>query len=201
MGSRLPRPRGSPRPSALLARSPELRRKRPGQPPHAPGAAPRNRSPDKCRNADVKPAELTLGQLENAVQCLINKCRQQRGRSKLKSESALSRAAVRHSQTMRETGCFDHICSGEQDLSGRVHSTSYLPCNCNWRIGENIAWGEKKNGKAAAITKAWMNSPPRKKHILSRSFEQVGVGVVRGSPVAAGDRSAASYTMVFGVRD
>ena len=173
----------------------------PGAVPQTAGVVPIAGVAAKCRHAKEKPGDLTLGQLEEAVECLVNRRRKQRGRSSLKEKTAVSLAAARHSRKMLATGCFDHICSGEPDLTERLHSTSYLPCNCTWGAGENLAWGRAKLGRPTAIVKAWMKSKKHRANILTGDFEHVGVGAARGRPGNAAQESSATYTMVFGFRN
>ncbi len=173
----------------------------PGAVPQSAGVVPIAGVAAKCRHAKERPADLTVNQLEEAVECLVNKRRKQRGRSSLKEKSALSLAAARHSLRMLASGCFDHICAGEPDLTGRLHATSYLPCKCTWRAGENLAWGRAKLGTPTAIVKAWMKSKKHRSNILTGDFEHLGVGAARGRPGNATQKSSATYTFVFGFRN
>lgn len=155
------------------------------------------RAADKCRHADQKPAQLKPGQAEAAVKYLVNKRRVSRGRSALKEKGSVSKAAARHSGHMISTGCFDHDCPGEPDLSGRVHSVGYLPCNCSWQLAENIAWGDGRHGSAKRIVKSWIASPGHRRNILTARFTDIGAGFLHGRPGSA-TRSSAMYTLVLG---
>jgi uncharacterized protein YkwD len=100
---------------------------------------------------------------------------------------------------MQRHSCFAHQCPGEKDLVGRIHATSYLPCNCTWRVGETLAWGARGQGTPQAIVKAWMHSPPHRHVLLDRQLRNVGVGLVWGSPSNPGAK-AATYTADFGYK-
>ncbi len=99
---------------------------------------------------------------------------------------------------MQKTDCFDHVCPGEAQLTGRYQRADYLPCNCSWGAGENIGWGAGGKGSPRKIVKAWMNSPPHRANILG-SFEHAGAGVRWGSPNHRGSH-AGTYTLDFGYK-
>lgn len=152
----------------------------------------------KCANANIRPGALSLVKLERAVECLVNQRRRFRGRSRLKSKASISNAAARHSRVMVRKNCFAHTCSGELDLSGRLHSVNYLPCNCTWQAAENIAWGDAWRGTARNITRSWMRSPTHRRNILTRTYQHAGVGVTRGRPGRPNSDASATFTLVFG---
>ena len=63
-------------------------------------------------------------------------------------------------------------------------------------LAETIGWGAGSLATPAAIVQAWMQSPPHRAVIMGRRFNEVGLGVVAGSPSGAGD--AATVTADFG---
>jgi len=151
-----------------------------------------------CTDADTQPQDLTVEAAQRAIQCLLDVERNQHGMSGLAANNALSDAAQRHSTHMVENSCFAHECPGELGLILRIKTAGYLDGVLSWAVGENIAWGQTVVGTPASIVKSWMNSPPHRANILNSDFEDVGVGVALGSPDAAGDSSAATYTANFG---
>lgn len=122
------------------------------------------------------------------------------GLGNLDAQNELKQAAKRHTAQMLSIGCFAHLCPGEPDLVGRVTSAGYLPCNCNWSVGENLAWGVGKHGSPAAIVDAWMASPGHRGLILTASMREVDVGVRSGKP-GGPNAAAATYTADFGYRN
>jgi uncharacterized protein YkwD len=152
-----------------------------------------------CDGADRGPRKISRAEARRAIVCVINNKRQAHGVPSVKVTKPLQKAGGRHSRAMLASNCFDHQCGGEPPLTSRVHSTSYLPCNCSWGLGENIAWGRKSRGSPAKIVDAWMNSPPHRSTLLSGSFRHVGIGVKWGSPWNSG-MSAATYTADFGYK-
>lgn len=165
----------------------------------APATPSRAASPGRCSNASVSGVRLRPEQAAKAVRCLINKHRDNHGLNSLRANQALREAAKRHTDKMVESGCFEHQCSSEPDVVGRVTSAGYLPCNCSWKVGENIGWGEKGESTPAAIVKAWMKSPEHRAIILTDGFQHVDVGVEAGKPGQVHVR-AATYTADFGAR-
>jgi uncharacterized protein YkwD len=152
-----------------------------------------------CRAADAQPGELTRGQARDAVLCLINSRRATRGKGRLDEKPRLRSAAAHHTRLMRHRGCFAHECPGEKDLVGRIQEAGYLPCNCSWGVGENLAWGEHEGSTPRAMVKAWMRSRGHRRNILDGAYEHIGVGVEWGAPSRSGAR-AATYTTDFGYK-
>jgi uncharacterized protein YkwD len=153
----------------------------------------------KCAWAKRGPRSVSRKQARRAVVCEINKKRRNHGLRRVRAKSALRKAGKRHSKYMQRRGCFAHQCPGEKDLVARIHDTSYLPCNCSWRVGETLGWGDKGEGTPRAIVKAWMQSSPHRQVLLDRRLKNVGVGLVWGSPSNPRSR-AATYTADFGYR-
>jgi uncharacterized protein YkwD len=157
----------------------------------------------KCRAKTALPESVSTAKAENSVLCLLNKERSKRGLPKLERQGELDRASFDHSQLMVNSGCFAHDCPGEPNLFQRLVSAGYLTGLGNllrWGYGENIAWGSGELGTPKSIVKAWMNSEGHRENILNRDFEQIGVGLVWGSP-AGGSLAAATYTTDFGYRN
>jgi uncharacterized protein YkwD len=152
-----------------------------------------------CRWADKGPGHVSTKHARHAVVCAINKQRRKHGSHGLDTKRALRKAGKRHSKYMKSHRCFSHQCPGEADLVGRINRTSYLPCNCTWRVGETIAWGARGRGTPHAIVRAWMHSSAHRHILLDRGLKQVGIGLVWGSPSNPGAR-AATYTADFGFK-
>jgi uncharacterized protein YkwD len=155
----------------------------------------------QCKGGDRAPSALSKDQAERAVLCLINRQRQSRGMGRLDRESSQAKAARKHTKHMIRKRCFSHQCAGEPDLVSRIERTSYLPCNCYWGVGENLAYGERREGTPRGMVQAWMDSPPHRANILNRRYEHIGIGVVWGTPGIGRHRGSATYTTDFGYRD
>jgi uncharacterized protein YkwD len=153
----------------------------------------------KCRWAHAGPRRVSRRHARHAVICKINKKRHRHGLKGVDSRRALRKAGGRHSKYMQRHNCFAHQCPGERDLVGRIHATSYLPCNCTWRVGETLAWAAKGRGTPSAIVRAWMHSPAHRHVLLDGQLKNVGIGLIWGSPSNPGAR-AATYTADFGYK-
>ena len=153
----------------------------------------------KCKWAHRGPRHVSRRHARHAVVCQINKKRHRHGLNGVASKHALRKAGKRHSKYMQRHNCFAHQCPGERDLVGRINATSYLPCNCRWRVGETLAWAAKGGGTPSAIVRAWMHSPAHRHVLLDGQLKNVGIGLIWGSPSNPGAR-AATYTADFGYK-
>lgn len=110
---------------------------------------------------------------EKEVFDLINKQRTQNGLSPLKENSELQRVARIKAQDMVNNNYFSHTSPtyGSPFDMMKSFKISYNTA------GENIA-GNSSNSDAVT---AWMNSSGHRANILNSSFNQTGIGVVKGS--------------------
>ncbi|MEV2216562.1 CAP domain-containing protein [Streptomyces sp. NPDC050997] len=104
---------------------------------------------------------------------LVNQERAKVGCSALSANSALSELAEDFSDAMAKEGFFDHT-----DPSGATPWDRAAKAGITDLGGENIARGQTD---AAAVMKAWMNSPGHKANILNCDYKTLGVGVHLGS--------------------
>jgi uncharacterized protein YkwD len=153
----------------------------------------------RCSGADRPAARMASPKAERLTLCLLNKQRGKHGLKRLRRQKNQERAASRHNRRMVRRGCFSHECPGEPDLVGRLTKAGYLPCNCSWMVGENIAWGSGSHGSPRRIVASWMKSAGHRENILNPRFEHIGVAVTPGSP-GGGHRDAATYTTDFGFK-
>ena len=110
---------------------------------------------------------------EKEVFELINKQRTQNGLSPLKENTELQRVARIKAQDMVNNNYFSHTSPTYGSPFDMMKSFKIIYNTA----GENIA-GNSSN--SSAVT-AWMNSPGHKANILNSSFNQTGIGVVKGS--------------------
>lgn len=154
----------------------------------------------QCKGGDARPAKLSDKRASKAVLCLVNKERRGHGLRPLRRQAAQAKAARKHNDRMVRTNCFSHRCPGERDLVGRLTAAGYLPCNCSWGVGENIAYGSGRYGTPRNIVDVWMRSSGHRANILNGAFEHIGVAVASGTPTAGRSRDAATYTTDFGYK-
>ena len=154
-----------------------------------------------CLDADRTPTVDNAVALRNATLCLLNEERASRGLKPLKANTALRRAAQKHSRRMVQEGFFDHVSPGGSTLISRVkRGTSYLSGALKWSLGENIAWGCGHLATPGETVEGWMGSAGHRRNILNRRFHHIGIGVAIGAPEDATGGPAATYTTDFGSR-
>ncbi len=152
-----------------------------------------------CAGANALPALSGIPAAKAATLCLLNQERASRGLAALSSEPALDRAATAYSQAMVQQRFFDHVSPGGQTIGDRF--AGYFGSSGGWRMGENIAWGEGSLATPAAAVRGWMASPGHRESILDGAFEDIGVGIVGGSPRGSSPAISATYTTEFGAKD
>ena len=139
--------------------------------PIYPGASSQGNSSNTNNNTGTYLTSMNNDEKE--VFELINKQRTQNGLSPLKENSELQRVARIKAQDMVNNNYFSHTSPtyGSPFDMMKSFKISYNTA------GENIA-GNSSN--SSAVT-AWMNSPGHRANILNGSFNQTGIGVVKGS--------------------
>lgn len=153
-----------------------------------------------CAVASRVPDPTDMRRAESAVVCLLNVERARRGLRRLQVSSHLRLAGVRHAEDMTEHHYFSHDSLSGSSFVARIRRTGYLRRARRWKLGENLAWGERSLASPAAILQAWLASPPHREVMLDPSFDEVGVGAVPGLPHAGGSGPGATYAAEFGRR-
>jgi uncharacterized protein YkwD len=133
---------------------------------------------------------------EDAMRCLIDYARDHSGVRDLDSNRKLEKAAGRKRKDVVECGFSHTACGRQADLW--PHKFGYTSGVGSWSLGENLAWGRGKRGTARMILKAWLDSPPHRSTMLAGSFEDVGIGLYRGS--FSGGRNAGVWVLQVGCR-
>lgn len=161
-------------------------------PTHARAAQQRG-----CENADITPTDANERAVREAILCLHNEIRADRGLPRLREDARLRRAAVAHSQDMVSRRYFEHTTPAGVTMVDRIRAARYVPRNVGWSLGENLAWGTGRLATPRSIMRAWMDSPGHRANVVKRSYREIGIGVVTGVP---SDRDkGATYTANFGV--
>jgi uncharacterized protein YkwD len=150
-----------------------------------------------CSAADATASQASRRALVRATLCVLNAQRARRDLPRLRLNRKLSTAARRHSRAMVSGKFFSHDSADGSSFLDRIRRTGYLSGASSWSVGENIAYGSGDRSSPRSIGRAWMNSPPHRANILSRSFREIGIGVAYGLPVGG---SGATYTTDFGTR-
>ena len=161
------------------------------------GPVPARAAQQGCENAEVTPTDANEPAVREAILCLHNELRSQRGLPTLRQDARLRRAATGHSGDMVSRRFFEHTTPGGVTMVDRIMAAHYASRDIGWSLGENIAWGTGRLATPRSIMRAWMDSPGHRANILKRSYREIGIGVVTGVP--SGSPSGATYTADFGV--
>ncbi len=148
-----------------------------------------------CKNQGDSDAPASVQ--EQAMRCLTNYARSRAHRGRFGKVRKLDRSAGMKSRDIVRCDSFSHSACG-RDFTYWMRRVGYLRTRC-WRAGENIAWGSGSGyASPRAIFFAWMRSPAHRANILSRSFDQIGIGL-RIGPMGGYSR-AHVWTQHFGDR-
>jgi uncharacterized protein YkwD len=150
-----------------------------------------------CTAADASASQASKRVLVRASLCVLNARRARHDLRPLRLNRNLSTAARRHSRAMARRKFFSHDSLDGASFVDRIRATGYLSGASSWLVGENIAYGSGDRSSPRSIGAAWMNSPPHRANILSKSFREIGIGLALGTPVGSG---GATYTTDFGRR-
>jgi uncharacterized protein YkwD len=150
-----------------------------------------------CTAANASASQASKRVLVRATLCVLNARRARHDLRPLRLNRNLSTAARRHSRAMARRKFFSHDSLDGASFVDRIRATGYLSGARSWLVGENIAYGSGDRSSPRSIGTAWMNSPPHRANILSKSFREIGIGLALGTPVGSG---GATYTTDFGRR-
>jgi uncharacterized protein YkwD len=152
-----------------------------------------------CPGADQLPLLSTTASAKSATLCLLNEVRASAGLAALTSQPTLEAAATKYAQSMVEQRFFAHVSPSGQTINDRLDS--YITGTNGYTIGENLAWGQSVLGTPVTTVNAWMRSQGHRDNILNANFEEIGVGIVPGSPRGGLLDAAATYATEFGWRE
>jgi uncharacterized protein YkwD len=159
-------------------------------------AAPASANAAECANVDLVPDASNLAQVSQATLCLLNNERAARRLAPVSLADGLTRPSLAFSARMVAEGFFAHVSPDGGTLTDRLVAGGYIERDGAWTVGENIAWGQGPLSTPRSITAAWMNSPGHRANILAAGYDEIGIGVVLGTP---GDTSwGVTYTTDFG---
>jgi uncharacterized protein YkwD len=143
--------------------------------------------------------KLSQKQARRSIGCLLNHARDRHSVRHLRPNPRLKRAAKRHTAYMKRHRCFSHECPGEPSFLSRLRRVNYVVGGLSrWKIGENIAWGNGRQGTPKAIVRSWLRSPGHRANILDPQYRQAGVSFKSGC--RRGKRCGVLFTTVFGMR-
>lgn len=118
----------------------------------------------------------------------INRIRSRHGLAPLRQSDRLARIARAHSRDMAQRGVLGHTDGAGRDIEARITAAGIK----GWRmIGENVGRSFGRRDNALVMLSIWMESGPHRRNILSRDFDQTGIGT------ATADDGTLYATQVF----
>lgn len=129
----------------------------------------------------------------------LNAVRVKAGLSVLRPAAALDAAAASHARSMLDEGFFAHESSNGEPSWVRI--SRFYALTPAWKVGENLIW-RRGRVDAAAVVRAWLESPPHRVNLLSPVWREVGVAALAGksAPGVYGRRSVTLVVVDFGTR-
>jgi uncharacterized protein YkwD len=123
-----------------------------------------------AHHAPAPHAQARTDRIERAAIRAINRQRSRYGLPSLRLSGRLSAIATWHSWDMLRHGMLSHSSSDGTPFYTRIRRI--VPART---VGETLIEYHGTYG-GRAIVRAWMNSPPHRAELLSRSYHRVGVG-------------------------
>ncbi len=121
-------------------------------------------------------AAVAVAEQEKAMLCMVNFARRQSGVAPLSADALLMDAADRKAQDILRCQAFSHTACG-REFTYHIKAVGY-PFRT---AGENIAWGSGSYGTVRRIMTGWLNSTGHRTSLLSASFADQGIGLVKGT--------------------
>lgn len=139
--------------------------------------------------------------LETALLRDINAVRIQRGLRPFVGSARLSAAAGQHTREMGADGYFDHASYDSTPFWKRVERWYPSKGWRRWSVAENLLYSSP-DVTADESVELWMNSPPHRANLLSRTWREIGISAVHfeSAPGEYDDRPVTIVTADFGMR-
>jgi uncharacterized protein YkwD len=154
-----------------------------------------------CPGAELQPGPSNGPAIDAAVVCLINHIRAAHNLPALRPNHYLHMIAAAQVGEMVHWNYFaDNRPSGLTPLA-LVSSTRYAANALSFQTGQNIGWATGTDAPPDTMVTAWMYSPPHREIILTRAYEDVGVGELPAVPsVLKHGTEGATYAIEFAAR-
>ncbi|HEX3910360.1 MAG TPA: CAP domain-containing protein [Solirubrobacteraceae bacterium] len=156
-----------------------------------------------CAGEGSSPNGRNAALIDAAALCLMNQIRAAHSLPALHFNASLGRIASGQASDMVRGHYFgDQSLSGQSPLA-RIMASGYVlhPANIRLHAAQNIGWGTGHSATPAGIVRAWMESPPHRKIILTGAYRDAGVGVAPSVPSGFSGRwHGGTYAAEFGIR-
>jgi uncharacterized protein YkwD len=152
--------------------------------------------------ADGTASPTALEVLGGGIVQELNRVRVARGLPPLLSTASLTISARRHSTQMGQRGFFAHSSADGTPFWRRIERFYAGRGFRSWEVGENIFWQSPASIAAISVVRSWLASPGHRANVLSRSWQDVGVGAVSlaSAPGVYGGSPVTIVTVDFGKR-
>jgi uncharacterized protein YkwD len=169
-----------------------------GGPPAASSAQSAPSSPAAARAATTTSAATAL---ERLVTAQINVVRHNHHLARLIVSPQLSRAGREHAERLALAGYFSHDWSDGTPFGTWIRRFYPVGSAHRWSAGENLAWSTPEVTAQQAVD-MWLASPEHRRILLSKTWRQVGLGVIRaeGAGGVYDGQSVVILAAEFGIR-
>jgi uncharacterized protein YkwD len=116
--------------------------------------------------------------LQRLVTAEINVVRRQHGLRRLAVSLQLARAGQEHATQLAIAGYFSHDWSDGTPFGAWIRRFYPVAGAHRWSTGENLAWASPDVTAQQAV-EMWLASPEHRRILLSKTWRQVGLGVIR----------------------
>ena len=126
----------------------------------------------------VSTSTVRLKPLEEKVLRRLNGYRKKYGRSPLRMQKQLRRAALAHARAMGKQGFFEHESASGETFDARIKRYYRVKGLRSWSVGENLVWASGKLSAKRAIA-LWDGSPGHRRNMRDGGWRQIGVAALR----------------------
>jgi uncharacterized protein YkwD len=119
-----------------------------------------------------------------AMYCGVNTVRRVYGLGAVHGSGPLNRSALLKADAVRRCG-FTHTPCG-MSFMRTFQRAGYRPARA---VGENLAWGQAELGSPVNTLAGWLQSPPHRANLLTRTWRDVGIAVQHGRMFGVDDVS------------
>jgi uncharacterized protein YkwD len=168
--------------------------------PGANAAASKVTSPS-CPGANLSPSAVDAAAVDAATLCLVDRVRTAHHLRPLRANHELQAVAARQVKCIVRWNYFADECPSGQTAAALIAATRYAAHAVKLSTGQNLGWGTGFYATPAQIVAAWMSSPAHRAIILTRTFNDAGVGMTPAVPSAVGvGERGATYAIEFAAR-
>lgn len=135
--------------------------------------------PKPCKDAKLVPSKASqMKRVARATRCLVNRERAKHGLPRLRANDDLLKSSRWQGFDMLGHAYFDHARPDGPKFADRILRFGYAQAAAGYEIGENIGWASDSIASPKQMVKMWMNSPPHRENILTKTFRDQAIGAI-----------------------